>query len=132
VKLLFDNNVSPRVARAINELLVGEGGESAALRDKFSASTPDVEWIAALAAEGGWSVVSGDHRITKNHAERAAWMQTSLVGFFLEPALLKLNPIHQTARLLMWLPVLERQLTLIKGPALFALPLRSTSKLRQI
>lgn len=132
MKLLFDNNLSPRVARAINELLIGEGGAAVALRDKFEASMPDVEWIAALGVEGGWSVVSGDHRITKNHAERAAWMQTSLVGFFLERALLQLDPIQQTSRLLLWLPVLERQLGLIKGPALFALPLRSTSKLRQI
>ena len=132
MKLLFDNNLSPRVARAINELLKGEGGQAAALRDKFDAATPDIEWITALAEEGGWSVVSGDQRITKNRAERAAWMKTSLVGFFLEPALLALDPISQTSRLLLWVPVLERQLSVIKGPALFALPLRSTSKLRQI
>lgn len=132
MKLLFDNNLSPRVARAINELIRGSGDEAAALRDKYAAATPDTEWIAALAAEGGWSVVSGDLRIARNRAERAAWMQTSLVGFFLEPALLRLDPVHQTSRLLLWLPVLERQISLITGPALFALPLRSTSKLRQI
>jgi hypothetical protein len=131
VKLLFDHNISPRVARAIHALLSGSG-EAVALRDKFEASTPDEEWIAAIDTEGGWSVISGDLRITKNRAERAAWMQTSLVGFFLEPALLRLDPLQQTARLLLWLPVLERQLALIKGPALFALPLRSTSRLRQI
>lgn len=131
MKLLFDHNISPRVARAIHALL-SDGGEAAAMRDKFDPSTPDIEWITAIDLEGGWSVISGDQRITKNRAERAAWMQTSLVGFFLEPALLKLDPLQQTARLIYWLPVLERQLALIKGPALFALPLRSTSRLRQI
>lgn len=132
MKLLFDNNISPRVARAINELLSADGDSAYAIRDKYHASTPDIEWITGLASEGGWSVVSGDHRITKNKAERAAWLQTELVGFFLEPSLARLDPLQQTARLLFWLPIIRRQLSLIRGPALFALPLKATSKLRQL
>jgi hypothetical protein len=131
VKLLFDNNISPRVPRAINELLAS-GSQAVPLRARFAANTSDIDWIEAIGAEGGWSVVSGDLRITKNRAERAAWMQTDLIGFFMEPALLKLDPLQQTSRLLLWLPVLERQLSLIRGPALFSLPLRSSSKLRQL
>lgn len=133
MKLLTDNNISPKVARAINELIKdGRGSVAIALRDKFSPNTPDLEWIDRLGQEGGWSVISADLRITKNKAERAAWMQTDLVGFFMEPGLAKLNPIEQTARLLMRLPMLEDQLRLISGPALFALPIRATSRLKQL
>lgn len=131
MKLLFDNNVSPKVARAINELL-REQSSAVALRDKFPPNTPDEAWIAALGSEGGWAVVSGDRAITKNRAQRAAWLQTDLVGFFMEPALEKLDPLSQTARLISWLPTLEQQLKLLSGPALFALPIRSSSRLRQI
>jgi hypothetical protein len=132
VKLLFDNNISPRVARAINALIESDGHMAVPLRDKFPAGTPDLDWIEALAKEGGWTVISADHRIRKNQAERAAWLQTELIGFFLEPALARLEPLQQSARLIFWLPILERQLGLIRGPALFALPLRATSKLRQL
>ena len=132
MRLLFDNNISPRVPRAINALISGEGSEAIPLRDKFPANTPDIDWIESIGNEGGWSVISGDQRITKNRAERAAWMQTTLIGFFMESGLLKLDPVQQTARLLLWLPVLQRQLALVRGPALFALPLRSSSKLRQL
>ncbi|MGN6100593.1 MAG: hypothetical protein ACTHOR_05525 [Devosia sp.] len=132
MKLLLDNNLSPKVTRAIHELIKGEGSQAVALRDRFEAETPDIEWISALGREGGWAVISGDQQITRNRAERAAWLQTTLVGFFLEPALARLDPLPQTARLILWLPVLERQLGLIRGPALFALPLRSTSRLRQL
>lgn len=132
MKLLFDNNISPRVARAINELVSAEGDTACALRDKYDAATPDLEWIMGLAGEGGWSVVSGDHRISRNKVERAAWLQTELVGFFLEPSLAQLDPVQQTARILLWLPNVRRQLALIRGPALFALPLKATSKLRQL
>jgi hypothetical protein len=133
VKILFDNNISPKVARAINELRKSPHGDFAvALRDKFSASTPDIQWITALGAEKGWCVVSADLRITKNKAEAAAWRQTDLVGFFMKPALAKLEPTEQAARLLFWLPTLEDQVRIIAGPALFELPLKASSGLRQI
>lgn len=132
MKLLFDHNISPKVARAINELVKDAGSQAVPLRDKFKHNTTDLEWISQLGQEGGWGVVSGDSAIAKNRAEKAAWMQTDLVGFFLEPALASLEPVAQTSRLLLWLPVIEQQMTIIGGPALFALPIRATSRLRQL
>jgi PIN like domain len=133
VRILFDNNISPKVARAINELRKDPQGDFAvAVRDKFSASIRDIEWITALGAEKGWCVVSADLQITKNKAEAAAWRQTDLIGFFMKPALARLEPTQQTARLLFWLPILEDQVRIIAGPALFELPLKASSGLRQI
>lgn len=131
MKLLFDNNVSPKVARAI-EALLDEGDLAIPLRDKFSMSAKDIDWITALGAEGGWSVISGDIRITKNKGERQAWLDTDLIGFFMEPALARLSPREQTARLLLKLPSIEAQIKLISGPALFSLPIGNNSRLRQI
>lgn len=133
MRILFDNNISPKVARSINELKKSSQGDFAvALRDKFSPSTPDIQWIAALGAEKGWCVVSADLRIARNRAEIAAWRQTDLVGFFMKPALASLEPVSQTARLLFWLPILENQMRIISGPALFELPLKASSGLRQL
>lgn len=133
MKILFDNNISPKVARAINELKKGRDGDfCVALRDKYRASTPDIAWISDLGLERGWCVVSADLRITRNKAEIAAWRQTDLVGFFMRPAFARLEPIAQTARLLFWLPVLENQMKIIAGPALFELSVNPSSRLRQI
>lgn len=131
MKLLFDHNISPRVARAINEL-IREQSTAVALRDKFPPDASDVDWIDTLGREGGWAVVSGDRAITRNRAEKAAWLQTDLVGFFLEPALASLPPLEQTWRLIRWLPVIEQQLSLVRGPALFALPINVTSRLKYL
>ena len=131
MKLLFDNNVSPKVARAINEL-ISPNSVAVPLRDKFPQSAKDIDWIAALGREGGWSVVSGDLRITKNKAEKAAWLQTDLIGFFMEPAMARLSPVEQAARLLLRLRVIEAQVALILGPALFTLPIGNSTKLRQL
>ena len=107
-----------------------QGSIVIALRDKFEPSTPDIDWISALGREGGWSVISGDLRIQKNRAERAAWMQTDLLGYFLEPALAGLPPVEQASRLLMRLATIESQARIMRGPAMFAMPIRGG--LRQI
>lgn len=132
MKLLFDHHVSPKVARAIHELIKTDSSEAVALRDKFPSDTSDIDWIGQLGSERGWAVISGDRRITKNKAERAAWLQTDLVGFFMEPSLTGLEPLQQTARLIFWLPLMQAQIKLISGPALFSLPLKATSRLKQL
>lgn len=72
MRVLVDNNISPKIARALNELF-SPIHEVVALRDKFSTNTPDEEWITALSADGHWVVISGDRRITRNNAEFAAF-----------------------------------------------------------
>jgi ribonuclease BN (tRNA processing enzyme) len=73
VRFFFDHNIAPKIARAVRELASAQGIEVVHLTDKFDPSTPDVEWISSLRREGDWIIVSGDIRISKSRAERAAW-----------------------------------------------------------
>src|SRR5262249_40974974 len=101
LRVLIDNDLSSHIA-AINALVEPCGQQVVALRRKFAASTEDVVWIEALGRESGGVVISGDASITRRAAERRAWRQAALVGFFLAPGWRKLDPLIQTARLLMW------------------------------
>lgn len=47
MRVLFDNNLPPRLARALNELFAGEH-LIIALRDKFAPDIEDVDWIQQL------------------------------------------------------------------------------------
>ena len=132
MKVMLDNNLSPLIASAINVLVQPHGHSIVALRHKFDPKTPDEDWIRILGNEREWSVISGDVKITKNPAERAAWRQTDLIGFFFAPAWHKLKPMHQTARLLLWWESLVTQVKLVEGGALFQLPINAGSKLRQL
>ena len=49
----------------------------------FRRDTPDQEWLATLAEEGDWVIVSGDPRITRGKHERQAWLESGLTAFFL-------------------------------------------------
>ena len=107
MKLLVDNNLSPKLARGLAGLFDGEH-EVRHIRDKFgTGSLPDEEWIERLGREGGWSVLSGDRRIATRKPSRDLFLRSNLIGFFLLPAVLDL-PLHrQAARLLTIWPVFE-------------------------
>lgn len=82
MKFFFDNNISPRIARALRELVEGEH-EVCHLRDRFKPNSPDPEWISQLGREGGWILITGDLRIRRRTAERLALNQARLTSFFM-------------------------------------------------
>ena len=81
MKFMLEHNLSPRLARALNELGKGDGHEVVALRDKFKHDTKDHAWMSALGREGGWAVVSGDTSIFKSGLAVTAWREFKLTVF---------------------------------------------------
>ena len=53
MRVVFDHNLSPALARAFQELFRGQH-EIVSLRDKFKPSVKDVDWIDGLSREGHW------------------------------------------------------------------------------
>ena len=75
MKFFLDNNISHRLAAALIALddRVERGDWTVEhLRVRFEQQTEDVTWLEALGREGKWIVISGDIRISRNRAERAA------------------------------------------------------------
>jgi predicted nuclease of predicted toxin-antitoxin system len=69
MKYFFDNNLSPHLAHAIQELCRVE--ETVArvihLRDRFAPNAKDHDWIKELGEEGRWVVLSQDAFRKKRH-----------------------------------------------------------------
>lgn len=88
--------------------------------------------MAYLAGTGdNWLVVSGDKRIQKNKAERAAFRQAGLKGFVLASGYQK-TPIHQQASFLIWRwPDIDGLLKLAP-PFLFEIPMHRQAGFRQL
>jgi hypothetical protein len=122
LKVFIDNNLSPYLARALHTLLEPEGDQATHLTDRFPPDTEDRAWIDALAAEGGWVVISADRRIHRNRLEREAWRRSRLVVFFLSPQWRRLRNIEIAWRLLRWWPRIEETARLFSPPAAFELP----------
>lgn len=122
MKVFFDHNLSFTLARALQGLFNDEH-EVVALIDKFPRDISDADWIRNLSNEGHWIVISGDRRITRNHAERHVIMNSELTGFFMAPSLNKAPVLKQLERLCaLWDNILNLARSAQPG-ALYELPI---------
>lgn len=119
VKVIFDHNMPPRIARALHEIVQFDGHETHALKDLFPVSISDIEYFSTLGRD--WIVISKDLQNSKKKAERAALLRNNIVAFYLSPALQRKKINEQAAAVLWhWDKMLAQRASLQNG--LFQLP----------
>jgi hypothetical protein len=128
LKVLLDQNLSPRIARCLQALFVDEH-QIVALKDKFPIDVADVDLIKALVQEGGWAILTMDLRIRSRPHERAAMDRSRIVFFFLAGSWRKFKVEETAARLILLIPKMAQQTDLAVGGR-FELPINAGSKLR--
>lgn len=96
MNVFFDRNVAIRLAR----MVAGYEGADVTVQhldDCFDKTTPDVEWMRAVAARGSdWVVISNDNRLLRNEVERKVLIETGLTYFILSKGWTGI-PIHEQA-----------------------------------
>lgn len=119
VKVLFDHNMPPRMARALHELIKDDGHEAHALRDFFPVTVSDFEYFNKL--DKNWIVISKDLQNSRKKAERQEILNNKIVAFYLSPALQKKKVGEQAGSVLWhWDKMLSQREAVENG--LFQLP----------
>jgi hypothetical protein len=118
VKIFIDNCLPPRWAPALSALAEVE---AAHLRHKFQADIEDIDWIRILGDEGGWTIISGDARITKLRHEKEAWLNSGLTAFFLVKGW-DLPFWDKTSLMVRWMPKILEQTRMVQPGAGFYVP----------
>lgn len=132
MKVFFDNCTSPVFAGCLDALIRRDGDEAHHVRFMpdygFAHDTKDVDWIKQLGADNDvWIVITGDHRIRKNLAERTAWIKAGLKAFVLAKAYQK-TPVNQCASMLLWRwPEMRRFISSAAAGSMFELPINKRS-----
>jgi hypothetical protein len=121
LKFFFDNTMPPTLVVAVRELVKANttGHELKHLSDRFRRDIPDIDWIRGLSVEGGWTIISGDVRISRNRAEREVWLESNMLGFFLAKGWTNLTLWDQAWRFIRIWPKVMRLAETIKPPAGF-------------
>lgn len=134
MKFFFDNNLSPHLARAVGAASYRDNVEVVPLRDKFSPSISDSEWLGNLSKEGGWTIVSGDRRVRTRPEERAAWRQAGLTTFFLSQKTWHTNTYWEIVwHFFRWWPVIVDQADRVQAGAAYEVPYGySKGRLKQL
>lgn len=137
MKVFFDNCTSPVFAETLNAFLQHEGHSAHHIRSieglPNGRASKDIEWIEFLRSSPDvWIFVTGDGRVMKNAAERAALRSAGLHGFVLARAYQK-TPINQVAALLVWKwPELVKVTELLSAPTMHEISIKLAPKLRQM
>ena len=128
---MVDNDLPPRLARALHTIFEADGDEIISLREKFGRSdVKDQEWIEDLGRDGGWAILTADLRIAKQRPSRNLFIGAGLVGFFFPPSLQKAPLSKQAARLMSLWPDIRDQVRL-NANGCFEIP-ATGQKFRQI
>lgn len=131
VKVLFDHNMSPLIARALNVIVAPEGHLAIPLRDKFSIQIDDASYFTALGKDDDWIVISKDVKNAKRAPEREAIMRSGVLAFYLEPSVQRLKITEQAATILwQWDKLVSHRKTTRNG--LFLIPVNKGSKFRSL
>ena len=81
---IFDENLPPKLAKALNELEGERGIEVKHLREIFPPSTADIEWRKELSQIEDCFVITKDRNIKKNPHEFKAWQESKLPIIFMQ------------------------------------------------
>lgn len=134
MKVFFDNCTSPVLASSLDGLIRHDGHSAHHIRDlPCGRDAADLVWIRMLQDDPGvWIVVTGDMRIGRNPAERAAYRKAGLFGIVLGRGILR-SPVNEQASLLLWRwPAIRDLFHLVGGPALHELPQGRDSKIKPL
>nr|WP_206078745.1 hypothetical protein [Mesorhizobium camelthorni] len=134
---MFDNCTAPVWASTLHGFISLSGHAASHIKDvkglPKGRHSADIDWINHLRkSPEGWIFISGDGRILKNAAERAALRSAGLHGFILAPAYQK-TPMHQVAATLVWKwPEILQVTELLAAPSMHEIPIGKNTKLRQL
>ncbi|HBF32092.1 hypothetical protein [Rhizobium sp.] len=137
MNVFFDNCTSPVLATTLHGFIQHDGHSAFHIRDLSSLPngrhSKDVEWIDYLRkSNDDWMFVSGDGRVLKNPAERAALRSAGLHGFILASAYQK-TPLHQVASVLVWRwPEMLQIAKLLAPPSMHEVSINKGTKLRPL
>lgn len=137
MNVLFDNCTSPVLATTLDGFTRSFGHNAYHMKDApglpNGRHSTDLEWIKYLQGhQDHWIFITGDGRVLKNPAERAALRSAGLHGFVLAPAYQKM-PLNQAAALLLWKwPEIEAMIELVAAPSMHEIPIGKGSKLRSL
>jgi len=137
VNVFFDNCTAPLLATTLDGYISHLGHRAFHIKDisklPKGRDSDDEEWIAYLVDDQvTWIFVTGDGRVLKNPATRAALRSSGLHGFVLAPAYQK-TPLNQLASTLVWKwPELEKITNLLAAPTIHEIPVGRGSKLRSL
>jgi hypothetical protein len=133
--VFVDNNASPLLAATLGALIGKDGRRAVHIREieELGPSASDERWIRYVHRQpGDWIALSGDIRMSRNPAERAALRSAGARVLFLSRGFCA-HPVNRQCAILLWnWPRIEQAMAPLTPPVLLELGPSISLKLRQV
>lgn len=137
MKVLLDNCTAPVFASTLDGFISHFGHRAFHIKDVTELPrgrhSSDLEWIEFLRRSNDvWIFITGDMRVLKNKAERAALRSAGLHGFVLASSYQKTQLHLVAATLVQRWPDIEQVTKLLAPPAMHEIPIGKATRLRPL
>lgn len=132
MKILFDENISIRLARSLREIAGLTDYQILHVRERVEKGTPDTAWIRGFAADGGTAFVSADRRILTVPIELQAIIETGLISYFLPSKWQNSSRWFKASHLALWWPRIVQQTRSAAPGESWELPIAYNGKMKRI
>ncbi len=129
MKVFIDNNLAPRLARALHILVEVDGHQVVHLRDRFSPSATDSAWIEKLGEEGDWVIITSDLDVSRREIEKTVWRRYGLIAFLLTKGFNSFTPLDVAWRIIKLWPKIQQQVGLASPGSIYRLTPNSGGKI---
>jgi hypothetical protein len=123
MKVIIDENISPRIIRAIRELNKDPLISVLSVREGYGAGTSDPDWMFRFKDEGGAAMISGDENILKKSINLAAYIESGLISIWPPSQWSNLKFWGQAALLVRWWPTICERLKTSENGDRYRIPL---------
>jgi hypothetical protein len=106
MKIIIDENISPRIVRALREPNKEPDIQIDSVREGYGAGTPDPDWMFRYKADGGLAMISGDENILQKTVNRVAYAESGLISIWPPSRWSDLKFWGQAAFLVRWWPAI--------------------------
>lgn len=124
MKIRADEHVSPKIIRALRDLVLNPAWELSHVREMHGTRTADETWVAQFAADGGRGIITADATMLKRPHQRRAIQSSGVAGVVLPRAWAMARRHIQASALLFHWPQIEDVLATAAPGEFWRMPTR--------
>lgn len=132
MKVIIDENISPKIIRALRELNKDPSISIESVREGYGSGILDPDWMFRFKEDGGAAMVSGDENILRKSVNLTAYIESGLISVWPPSKWSDLKFWGQAALLVRWWPAICNRIKSAESGDRYRIPLSWTPSLENL
>ncbi|MDG3440068.1 hypothetical protein [Nitrospirillum amazonense] len=122
MKICADEHISPKILRAVKEIVLSRSFSLFGVADLEFRGTEDEYWISTFARNGGNAILSCDRKMLKRDSLLTHIQETGLIAIYFPEEWAMAKRHFQAAHTLFWWPKIEETINTAPSGSIWIMP----------